>query len=62
MEKLVINGITFSDERTSVTFNNWSEVNDWWAKNPTAHRVSPENKANHAIEFPCEMSFVFPEK
>lgn len=71
MEKLVINGITFSDERTSVTFNNWGEVSDWWKKNPTAHRVSPEikaesieeyNKANHAIEFPCEMSFVFPEK
>ena len=71
MEKLVINGITFSDERTSVTFNNWGEVSERKKKNPTAHRVSPEikaesieeyNKANHAIEFPCEMLFVFPEK
>lgn len=71
MEKLVINGITFSEATTTVKFNNWSEVGDWWSMNPTAYRVAPEikaesieeyNKANHAIEFPCEMSFVFPEK
>lgn len=50
----------------TITFNNWLEVSEWWSANPNARRISPEfdvetieeyNKANHAIEFPCEMKF-----
>ena len=56
---------------TSIEFANWEEVSDWWSANPTAIRQFPNNDEkemtidkhnawNHAINFPCVMTFLFP--
>ena len=30
---------------TTINFNNWAEVNDWWTNHPTAKRIKPEIEA-----------------
>lgn len=68
--RVVVNGIEHGNA-TSIEFTSWAEVSDWWNANPTAIRQFPNhddkkmtieehNTWNHAIEFPCVMTFVFP--
>lgn len=68
----IINDVVYGNEK-SIKFENVVELNNWWCMNPKAVRTSPippnenlnideYNNWNHSIEFPCEMSFVFPIK
>lgn len=52
--------------KTTLIFNNWLEVSEWWSANPNAKRITPEieaetieeyNRKNHELTFPCEMIF-----
>ena len=68
--RYTINNVEYGNA-ISIEFANWAEVSDWWSANTAAIRQFPNydgkemtieehNAWNHAIEFPCVMTFLFP--
>lgn len=67
---MVVNGVNHGNA-ISINFENWAEVSEWWGAHPTAIRQFPNhertkmtidehNAWNHALNFPCNMTFMFP--